>query len=152
MPDPKSKPSKEYENAEYADIMHMNPPDSECHARMSGVQRAAQFAPFAALVGFGDVISEAARFTDSPITLTEDEISEIDRSLRFLSENISLSPTVKLKFYVPDKSKCGGSFLEICDRVTAVDEQLSLLVLASGDSVPFRNIVSLEPDNRFAEP
>lgn len=47
----------------YGDIIGLpHPePDPQKHPRMSVRDRAAQFAPFAALTGFGDVIGETAR-------------------------------------------------------------------------------------------
>ena len=45
----------------YADIINLPHPTSKRHPRMSMLERAAQFAPFAALTGYGDVIDAAAR-------------------------------------------------------------------------------------------
>ena len=45
----------------YADIIHLPHPTSKHHPRMSMLERAAQFAPFAALTGYGDVIDATAR-------------------------------------------------------------------------------------------
>ncbi len=44
----------------YDDIINLPHPVSRRHARMSMESRAAQFAPFAALVGHGDAINEKA--------------------------------------------------------------------------------------------
>ncbi|MEI3102313.1 MAG: hypothetical protein V8T45_11485 [Oscillospiraceae bacterium] len=41
--------------------------------------RAAQFAPFAALTGYEDAVEEAARLTESKIELDRDRIEELDR-------------------------------------------------------------------------
>lgn len=45
----------------YDDIIGLEHPTSKRHPRMSMAERAAQFAPFAALTGFGDVIEKTAR-------------------------------------------------------------------------------------------
>lgn len=45
----------------YDDIIGLPHPDPKRHPRMSLLDRAAQFAPFAALTGFGDVIDGTAR-------------------------------------------------------------------------------------------
>jgi len=45
----------------YDDIIDLPHPTSKRHPRMSMADRAAQFAPFAALTGFGDVIEKTAR-------------------------------------------------------------------------------------------
>lgn len=46
---------------EYDDIINLEHPTSKRHPRMSMMQRAAQFAPFAALTGHSDAIDEATR-------------------------------------------------------------------------------------------
>ena len=52
-------------NAErlYADIIDLPHPEPRTRPRMSMENRAAQFAPFAALTGYDDVIRETARET-----------------------------------------------------------------------------------------
>ena len=47
----------EYTRAEYADIIDLPHPVSKRHIPMSMEKRAAQFAPFAALTGFENAIS-----------------------------------------------------------------------------------------------
>jgi hypothetical protein len=49
----------------YADIINMPHHVSKVHVQMSILDRAAQFSPFAALNGYEDAISEAARLTDT---------------------------------------------------------------------------------------
>ena len=44
----------------YGDIIEMEHPTSARHPRMAAANRAAQFAPFAALTGFEDVIGRTA--------------------------------------------------------------------------------------------
>ena len=46
--------------SKYKDIINLNHPTSKKHPRLSVEQRAAQFAPFAALTGFGKIINETA--------------------------------------------------------------------------------------------
>ena len=45
---------------EYDDIINMEHPTSKRHPRMSMMQRAAQFAPFAALSGHEEAVEAAA--------------------------------------------------------------------------------------------
>ena len=46
---------------DYADMMEMDHPEIPGHPRMRRKQRAAQFAPFAALNGYGELVEEAIR-------------------------------------------------------------------------------------------
>lgn len=55
----------------YEDIINLPHHVSKRHSPMSMTQRAAQFAPFAALSGFDAAISEAEKSTDSPTDYEE---------------------------------------------------------------------------------
>ena len=50
---------------EYDDIINLEHPTSKRHPRMPMIQRAAQFAPFAALTGHSDAIDKATRQNES---------------------------------------------------------------------------------------
>ncbi len=50
----------------YEDIINLPHPVSKKHPQMSMMQRAAQFAPFAALTGYDAAINEAARKNGEP--------------------------------------------------------------------------------------
>ena len=47
----------------YDDIINLPCPTSKRHPRMAMIDRAAQFAPFAALTGYDDAITETGRFS-----------------------------------------------------------------------------------------
>ena len=61
-------------NNGYNDIIDMNRPLSYKRARMPMHDRAAQFAPFAALTGFDSKISEASRLADEEPETVEFDI------------------------------------------------------------------------------
>ena len=48
----------------YEDIVNLPHHVSKVHPQMEPAKRAAQFAPFAALTGYGDMVTEAARLTE----------------------------------------------------------------------------------------
>ena len=56
---------------DYKDIMYLKHPTSTKHPRMSRINRAAQFAPFAALTGHTEAIKETERLTVERIELGE---------------------------------------------------------------------------------
>ena len=60
-------------NGEYDDIIHLPHHVSRSHPPMARIDRAAQFAPFAALTGYDAVISETARQAEEEV-LREDII------------------------------------------------------------------------------
>lgn len=52
---------------EYDDIIHLPRPVSQSHPRMSLDQRAAQFAPFAALTGLEHALAETTKNTQKEL-------------------------------------------------------------------------------------
>jgi hypothetical protein len=57
----------------YDDIIQLPHPVSKNHPPMPMKNRAAQFAPFSALTGYGDAIKESVRLNESQYEETEDE-------------------------------------------------------------------------------
>lgn len=55
----------------YDDIINLPHHESKKHPRLSIEQRAAQFAPYAALSGYGDAINETSKITDNRMNLAE---------------------------------------------------------------------------------
>ena len=51
-------------NDNYDDIINLPHPVSKNHPQMPMASRAAQFAPFAALTGYGEAISETVRMNE----------------------------------------------------------------------------------------
>ena len=83
---------------EYDDIINLPHHQSAKHKQMSRLNRAAQFAPFAALTGHGAAISEAARLTDEKIELEEEIISILNEQIQIIYENISEKPFVEINY------------------------------------------------------
>lgn len=127
----------------YDRIVNMPHPVSSTRPRMSLSRRAAQFAPFAALTGYDEVIRETARQTQAPVFLDEGEIAAIDRCLRRLKEEISRHPAVFVRFFQPDSRKEGGSFETRRDSVVKIDETLQKMTLQSGENIQFQHILQL---------
>ena len=78
----------------YDDIIHLPHPTSPKHPRMSTHDRAAQFAPFAALSGHSAALVETARPTGRRVELDEDAKAELDLKQQILTEYISEQPRV----------------------------------------------------------
>ena len=105
----------------YDDIIDLPHHESKSHIRMNRIDRAAQFAPFAALTGYAEAINEAGRLVDSKKELTDDEKEEINYRLKFLLENTNLNLEVMIIYFVPDKNKNGGSNHSIKGIIRKVD-------------------------------
>lgn len=127
----------------YDDIIHLSRPVSEKHARMSMIDRGAQFSPFAALVGYDAAIAETARLTDFRIELTESAKQELSEQLRYLAEAVRQKPEVSVLWFLPDERKSGGSYVRTRGRVKKVDVYREMLVLEEVE-IPFGSIYELE--------
>ena len=83
----------------YADILHLPHHRAAGRAHMSLHDRAAQFAPFAALTGFDGVIAETGRQTECRVELSESETVLLDRKLARIIESLQQGqhPTVTVE-------------------------------------------------------
>ena len=132
----------------YDDIIHLNRPVSRKHSPMPMEERAAQFSPFAALTGYEDVISEAARLTAEQVVLGEDAKQELDEKLRLLEAQIAArgSAEAELTWFVPDGLKLGGEYLTRRVPVRRVDQSYRLLELADRSVIEIDRILNLRLD------
>lgn len=112
----------------YNDIINIKKPKSN-HIPMDKLQRAAQFAPYAALTGYGDTIIEAGRIVNKKIELSEDKKSELSFKLTYLQEHIKDNIEIEIIYFVPDKKKKGGAYLEktgILKRIDNIERKIEL--------------------------
>lgn len=127
----------------YEDIVHLSRPLSLKRARMPMADRAAQFAPFAALTGHDAVIRETARVTDAPVELDRDRREELDSQLRELSELLGDRPRVTITHYVQDGRKQGGAYVRTTGPVRKVDTNAHTVVLEDGSGIAMETIVDI---------
>lgn len=128
----------------YDDIIRLPHPISRKRKQMPLLDRAAQFAPFAALTGYEAVIAETGRLTESEFEWTEDGKELLNRKLRLLSDRIGERIRVTVTQYVPDQRKAGGAYRETRGILRRVDAQRQVLVLEPGAAIPFDRIYELE--------
>ena len=129
---------------DYDDILHLSRPVSGRHARMSMVDRGAQFSPFAALVGYEQVLQESARLTQEETFLDESSKELLDRKLRFLADHPGRMEQVRFLCYRPDERKSGGSFLWLEGSVKKIDLYRRRVVLADGQEFAIEDIRSID--------
>ena len=85
----------------YDDMLNMPHPTSRQHPRMSRSDRAAQFAPFAALSGHSAALVETARLTERRIELDEDVKAALDLKQQMLMDRIDEHPDVAVTWFQP---------------------------------------------------
>ena len=105
----------------YDDIIDLPRFVSRNRHHMSNNDRAAQFAPFAGLVGFGEAISEAGRLTECFVELSEEEKQVLDQKFQILESHLKEKPEVKIEYFVQDEKKSGGAYQSTTALVRRVD-------------------------------
>lgn len=128
----------------YEDIIDLPHHRSRKHPLMKVADRAAQFAPFAALTGFEDAVKETARITERKHELTEDKIAEINECLMRLQENRGSQPELMVTWFVPDGRKEGGAYHKIRDRMQKIDVLNGRLHLENGEIIEVKTISEIE--------
>lgn len=131
-------------NGPYDDIINLPHHVSETHPRMSAIDRAAQFSPFAALTGYSAAIKETARLTDRRIELDEHAKSVLDMKQRILSEVIDELPEITVTYFRPDRHKSGGEYLTVTGELKKINEYERALILTDGERIPFDDILDIE--------
>ena len=129
---------------DYSDIIQLPHPESKNHPRMSMQNRAAQFAPFAALTGYEDVIQETGRLTDGFIELDEDDKERLNLKMAELMARIEEHPSVTITYFIPDSRKAGGSYSTLSGRLKSIDEVQQTLILEDGTVIPFNCISDIQ--------
>lgn len=128
----------------YDDIIHLPHPVSTKHARMSRLDRAAQFSPFAALTGFDATIAETGRLTDEIIELDESRIEVLNARLQYLVSVISRQPGVRITYFREDERKAGGAYVTVSGQVKKVDTYGHTVVLTDGTVILMETVRDLE--------
>lgn len=127
----------------YDDIIGLPHHTSAKHTRMSILDRAAQFAPFSALSGYGAALAETARLTERRINLTEEELLELDYKQQILMANIDKQPEITVTWFCPDERKEGGEYITTTGSLRRIDEVRRVVVLVDGTEISMDDIYSL---------
>lgn len=134
---------------QYDDIIHLPHHISSTRPRMSAIDRAAQFSPFAALTGYDTSIKESARLTDARIELDDSQKEEISEKLRLVTGQ--LDAEIKITYFLPDTKKTGGKYVLAAGAVKKVDEYERMIIMGDGKQIPIDEVIDVDCDV-FGEP
>lgn len=115
----------------YDDLLHLPRPVSRSHPPMPVRDRAAQFAPFAALTGHREALMETERLTTEKASLDENARASLDQKLQQLQLLIEAgtSPVVTITCFQKDAKKEGGSYQKVTGTVTKISRVNRTIVL-----------------------
>ena len=106
----------------YEDIVDLPHHVSRKHPQPTMADRAARFAPFAAITGYEEMVLEEARITDDRIELDENSKAALNEKLNMILEFIDEQPEVSITYFEPDKRKAGGAYVTVTGTVKRIDE------------------------------
>jgi len=127
----------------YDDIIHLPHHVSRNHPQMPMLDRAAQFAPFAALTGYEAAVGETARLTAERRELSSQEAEELNRRLAAIIARLPDRPEAAVEYFVPDDRKAGGAYVTVTGRVRHISVPEKTLVMEDGTVIPLDDIAAL---------
>lgn len=130
----------------YEDIINLPPHISKKHPQPTMMDRAARFAPFAAITGYEEMVLEEARITEERIDLDEGTLSILNEKLNMIQEFIDEEPEITITYFEPDKKKSGGAYIDITGTVKRIDEYEHLVIMTDGKKIRVEDIYDLESD------
>lgn len=127
----------------YDDIINLEHHISKTHKQMSMQNRAAQFAPFAALTGYEEAVKETARFTEQKIELDEELNNILDEKLRLIQSQIKNTPEITVIYFVPDDKKRGGKYQKITGKIKKIDDYNKFIIFTDEKYIPIKDIIDI---------
>ena len=126
----------------YADIIHLSRPVSR-RAKMTPLNRAAQFAPFAALTGYDAAIRETGRLTRNRGELDENEKAILNSQLRFLADRAGENTEITVTYFEPDERKDGGDYVTHTGIFRKIDPYLRAVCFTDGTVIGIEEIFAI---------
>lgn len=130
----------------YNDIINLPHHVSKKHPKMSLKSRSAQFAPFAALVGYEDAINETGRLTFEEKEFDEEYKYILDSKMQIIKDNINLKPKLKITYFKKDLKKDGGKYLIINENIEKINDQREVIILKNKQEIPINKIIDIDSD------
>ena len=131
-------------NNRYDEIIKLPHHVSPTRPQMSMSDRAAQFAPFAALTGYDSAIKETGRLTNERIELDEEALTALDRKYQLLMEALDEAPEVTITYFQPDERKAGGKYVSATGAVKKVDDFERRITMQDGARIPMDDVLSID--------
>ena len=125
---------------DYQDIINTKYPFPSNHLKMSRHNRAAQFAPFAALTGYEEMVNLSTIEKDKPLDLDENKIEEIENKIKIISLHIKEKIFIKVTYFHNNEFKIK------MDIIKKIDEYSKELIFIDSTKVKIKEIVDIASD------
>ena len=130
----------------YREIIDLPHHVSKTRPQMPMSDRAAQFAPFAALTGYDAAIKETGRLTDERIELDEEALTALDMKYQLLMDALDEEPEVEITYFKTDERKSGGEYVTVTGTVKKVDDFERLITMQNGTKIPMDDVLAVDWD------
>lgn len=130
----------------YEDIVDLPHHVSRKHPQPTMADRAARFAPFAAITGYEEMVLEEARVTDDRIEMDESSKAALNEKLNTILEFIDEQPEVSITYFEPDKRKAGGAYVTVTGTVKRINEYEHLVIMTDGKKINIDEIYNLQSE------
>ena len=131
-------------NGKYDEIMGLPHHVSKTRPQMPMSDRAAQFAPFAALTGYDSAIKETGRLTDERIELDEGALTALNMRYQLLMDALDEAPEVTITYFQPDERKAGGKYVSAVGAVKKIDDFERRITMRDGTRIPTDDVLSID--------
>ena len=130
----------------YEDIVNLPPHISKKHPQPTMMDRAARFAPFAAITGYEEMVLEEARVTEERVDLDEGALSLLNEKLNMIQEFLDEEPEVTITYFEPDKKKSGGAYVSVTGTVKRIDEYEHIVLINDSKQIPIGEIYDIQSE------
>lgn len=128
----------------YDDIIHLPHHVSSTRPHMKAIDRAAQFAPFAALTNYDAAVKETARLTEKRVELDEYMKKVLSDRLQIIVERLNDSPEISIRYFQPDDKKDGGYYVTAKGSVKKIDKYERIVLMIDSTAIPIDEIISID--------
>ncbi|MGM9892686.1 hypothetical protein [Limosilactobacillus sp.] len=123
------------DTSRYNDIMDRPRHVSRAHLPMPQIDRAGQFAPFAALTGYKELLDKTAKRYQNKTYLSREELAELTKQIKTLSKTKPW-PLITVTYF----NGQNGYYEQYSGQLVNVDWQRQRLRFRDGTSVIIRNL------------
>ncbi|WP_458408230.1 hypothetical protein [Anaerotignum sp.] len=130
----------------YSDIIDLPHHQSVRKPHMSVYNRAAQFAPFAALVGYDQMVENtaAALLLDQRVMLSEDQNEILDEKLKVLQEHLTEMPQIHITYFDENSNELGGRYVSYYGIVKGVKYHPARLIMMDRKEILVSDISDID--------
>lgn len=132
----------------YDDIIHLPYPRAGGRPRMPRRDRAAQFAPFAALEGYHEKIRALEREKIPRPVLDAEQTAELNQNLRALQAVIREKPRAAIRYFRKNADG-SGQIHTLTACVVHIDLPMRTMKLDDGMVLALDDILALAPEGRM---